>query len=150
MKPRSELQKELFSKHSEFITDKERDYLLNFQVRSIDVYGLSKILKSGEMQEAIRIQNAKYVKVLCPKDLKLWLIVAYPACPTDRHSNMLNIPLKPALKHIPSFLRDNMNFSQKLTQLLDPETVIKSFGVVSFYTNISYDLESYMFLVRQK
>lgn len=51
---------------------------MKFDAEGSNFYGLPKIHKSTQTQEAIKQLNATYVKVLRPADLKLRPIVAGP------------------------------------------------------------------------
>ena len=76
-------------------TKKEKDYLEKFTWKTSNFYGLPKIHKSEAVKNAIQEQNATYIKLQAPPDLKLRPIVAGPASPTHRLSNFIDIVLKP-------------------------------------------------------
>ena len=84
----------LVSKHRNSLTAKESDFITNFEPKPSNVYGLPKIHKSKEIQNAVKEQGNEYIKLLQPKDLKLRPIIAGPACPTHRLSNFIDIILK--------------------------------------------------------
>jgi len=132
--------RKLLSKYPNCLTAKECDFLVNFEVKCSNIYGLPKIYKSKHIQEATELQNAEYVKIYRPNDLKLRPIVAGPACPTHRLSELLDILLKPLLKYIPSYIRDDMDFIQHLPREVDPDSILVSFDVTSLYTNIPHNL----------
>ena len=85
----------LVTKYQNHITDKEQNFLLQFEVKTSNFYGLPKIHKSMEIQDAISQQNNAYVYLHSPADLKFRPIVAGPQCPTHRLSNFIDIILKP-------------------------------------------------------
>ena len=51
----------LLNRYSECFTEKERDYLTNFEYHTCNFYGLPKFHKSGIIQEAVKDQNNEYV-----------------------------------------------------------------------------------------
>lgn len=67
-------------------------------------------------------------------------IVAGPASPTHRLSNFIDIILKPLCQHVPSFIRDSMDFINKIPKNINKETILVSFDVVNLYTSIPHEL----------
>ena len=132
--------KRFTSKFAENLTDKEADYLTNFEVKTSNFYGLPKIHKSKEIQEGLKDKSSFYVKLPRPSDLKLRPIVAGPVCSTHRLSNMLDIILKPLCKLVPSYVRDDMDFLSYIPDTVDENTQMVSFDVTSLYTNIPHNL----------
>lgn len=123
-------------KYKESLTSKEKDYLTKFEMKHSNFYGLPKIHKSKEIQEGIQLQNSSYIKLPEPHDLKLRPIVAGPACPTHRLSNLLDIILKPLCPHVNSYIRDDIDFLNYIPESVTQETLLVSFDVTSLYTNI--------------
>ncbi|KAK3091940.1 hypothetical protein FSP39_023867 [Pinctada imbricata] len=132
--------KKFTSVYADSLTDKEIDYLNNFEMKSSNFYGLPKIHKSKEIQHGIQAKNATYVKLPQPGDLKLRPIVAGPACPTHRLSNLLDIILKALCKLVPSYIRDDIDFLNYIPDSVDANTKLISFDVTSLYTNIPHDV----------
>lgn len=131
--------KKIASQHG-LLTQREQEYITSFEVKCSNFYGLPKIHKSKQIQEAVKLQNSECVKIFQPADLKLRPIVAGPSCPTHRLSNLLDIILKPLCQHIPSYLRDDLDFIAQLPLEIDEETLLVSFDVTSLYTNIPHEL----------
>jgi hypothetical protein len=130
----------LTNKYDAHLTEKEKDYLVNFENKNSLFYGLPKIHKSGEIIQAVKTQNQPYIKIRRPADLKFRPIVAGPSCPTHRLSNMIDILLKPLLVHTRSYTRDDIDFLTKLpTQIKDCET-FATFDISSLYSNITHEL----------
>ncbi|CAI9717422.1 Hypothetical predicted protein [Octopus vulgaris] len=127
----------LVSKHYNSLTDNGRDYITNFEPKPSNFYGLPKIQKSEDIQQAVREQGSEYIQVLYPKDLKLRPIIAGPACPTHRLSNF-DIILKSLCTYIPNFIRDDIDFLSHLPKTTEPNSILLSFDVVSLYTNIPH------------
>lgn len=108
--------KKYVTKFTKNLTDKEEDFLLNFEVKTSNFYGLPKIHKSKQIQTGKHNLCEPYIKLPRPTDLKLRPIVAGSSCPTQRLSNFLDIILKPLCKLIPSYIRDDMDFLKSYTK----------------------------------
>lgn len=85
----------LTKEHKQQLTNDEINYIKNFTYKTSNFYGLPKIHKSATIKAAIEEQNAEYVKLDPPPDLKMRPIVAGPSSPTHRLSNFIDIILKP-------------------------------------------------------
>ena len=121
------------------LQEKEFDYLTNFEMRTSNFYGLPKIHKSNSIKTAIEEQNQTYISTGEPTDLKLRPIVAGPACPTHRLSNFIDILLKDLCQRVPSYIRDSLDFLNKIPEIVHPNTLLVTFDVTSLYTNIPHD-----------
>lgn len=132
--------KRFTKKFENHLTEKEMDYLVNFETKNSNFYGLPKIHKSKELKDGMEKINSSYIKLPQPGDLKLRPIVAGPSCPTQRLSNLIDIILKPLCDTIPSFIRDNMDFLNHLPKTVENNTTLVSFDVTSLYTNIPHNL----------
>ncbi|CAG2243423.1 unnamed protein product [Mytilus edulis] len=121
------------------LTDKECDYLTNFKCKSSNFYGLPKIHKSNVIRESCKNSKSECVNIPHPNDLKLRPIVAGPSCETHRLSNFLDILLKPILKHIPSFVRDDLDMLNHLPRTVCKDSIMVSFDVVNLYTTIPHE-----------
>lgn len=135
----NKLQK-LVEKHESTLTKKEADYLCNFESKTSNFYGLPKIHKSQEIVQAVNNQRSSYIRITRPQDLKFRPIVAGPACPTHRLSNLLDILLKPFLKHVKSFVRDDIDLLTKLPERIKENETFATFDITSLYSNISNEL----------
>ena len=122
------------------LTDKEKDYLVNFKFKESNFYGLPKIHKSKIINDACSKSQTSYVENLRPNDLKLRPIVAGPACETHRLSNLIDILLKPFLTKVRSYIRDTMDFLNNLPERTPPGSILVSFDVTNLYSNIPHDL----------
>ncbi|KAL5013459.1 hypothetical protein ScPMuIL_007729 [Solemya velum] len=80
-----------------------------------------------------------YIEMMKPDNLKLRPIVAGPANKTHRLSSFLDLLLKTFLKHIPSYIRDDIDFLQHLPQSVEEDTVLVTLDVVGLYSNIPHD-----------
>ena len=88
------------NKHKTELTDKEFDYLVNFECKSSNFYGLPKIHKNKKITEACAVVTSNYVELKPPNYLTFRPIVAGPACETHRLSNLLDILLQPCTKYV--------------------------------------------------
>ena len=125
---------------NEEITEKEADFLLNFNVKQSLFYGLPKVHKSQIVMNAIREQKSEFVEINSPNDLRFRPIVGGPQCVTHRLSNYLDILLKPLAVRISSYLRDTMDFLSKLPDEVETESVLVSYDVSSLYSVIPHGL----------
>ena len=130
----------LIKKYQNELTKKESGYIQNFTYRTSNFYGLPKIHKSTSITTAIKEQNADYIKLPPPPDLKFRPIVAGPASPTHRLSNFVDIILKPLCKHVPSYIRDDFDFLNHIPNKVTEDTILVSFDVISLYTSIPHEL----------
>ena len=99
-----------------------------------------KFTRAGKFLKNCKSVDSSYVEIKNVDDLKLRPIVAGPACQTHRISNLLDILLKPLIKHVPSFLRDTTDFLNSLPNRIPKETLFATFDVESLYSNIPHDL----------
>ena len=122
------------------MTEKEFDYLHNFEVKSSQFYGLPKIHKSKIITEKCKNADSSYVEVSNVNDLKLRPFIAGPSCLTHRLSNLLDILLRPYTEHVKSNLRDTTDFLNNLPDNVQPDTILASFDIEALYSNIPHDL----------
>ena len=128
------------NKHKDVLTEKEKDYLLEFSSKTSNFYGLPKVHKCSFIIDQVKKQNSEYIKLLAPEDLKFRPIVAGPSCPTHRLSNLIDILLKPLLKHVKSYVRDDIDFLTKLPKNISKDEEFITFDVTNLYSNISHEL----------
>ena len=62
------------------------------------------------IESAIKTQNSEIIEIFEPNDLKLRPIVGGPECLTRKLSQLIDILLKPFLKHIKTFIRASLDF----------------------------------------
>lgn len=122
------------------LTEKELDYLENFEIKTSLFYGLPKVHKSKIISDKCKHTNSSYVEVSDVTDLKLRPIVAGPSCMTHRLSNLLDILLRPYTKHIKSNLRDTTDFLNNLPGNVPPNTILATFDIEALYSNIPHEL----------
>ena len=117
-------------------TEPERTFLNDKDHEVSNFYRLPKIHKSMITESAINTQNSEIIEISEPSDLKLRPIVGGP--------KLINILLKPFLKHIKSLIHDSLDFSFKCPRDVDENTEIVTFDIISLYTSIphKFGLES--------
>ena len=141
-------EKELNLKYKKFLqkfksqmTEKEFDYLLNFEVKTSNFYGLPKVHKSKQINEKCKSANSGYVEITDKiSDLKLRPIVAGPSCHTHRLSNLIDVLLRPYTEHVTSYLRDTTDFLNNLPDTIPKDTILTSFDIEALYSNIPHKL----------
>ena len=90
--------------------------------------------------EAIKQQGSEEIRILNPDDLKFRPIIAGPVNPTHRLSQMIDTLLKPYIKYVKSYVRDDIQFLSTLpNQISETETMV-SFDVTALYSNIEHEL----------
>ena len=118
------------------LSNKEIDFLLNFDCKTSTSYGLPKIHKSKPIENTCREnENVEYIEVKNPQDLTFRPIVAGPNCETSHLSLLLDILLKPFLVNVKSYLRDDIDFLNFLPKDVPEDALLVSFDVVSLYSN---------------
>ena len=130
----------LVQKYRSNLTKKEFDYLTEFETKPSNFYGLPKIHKSKEINEACSISKENYIEIDAPENLSFRPIVAGPICETHRLSNFIDILLQPFSKRVKSYIKDTTDFLTKLPELTDPNATLVTFDVESLYTNIPHTL----------
>ena len=106
----------LISEHGNGLTEKEKDYIINFDSNVSNFYGLPKVHKSKIISEECTKNPSYYSEINKPSDLKLRPIVAGPNCETHRLSNFLDILLKPLVHKVKSYINDTTDFLNNLLE----------------------------------
>ena len=70
---------------------------------------------------------------------KLRSIVTGPNSQTKWLSTLLDIILKPSVKHIQSYIKDSLDFLTKCSRINTEYTVLTTFDICSLYTNILHE-----------
>lgn len=131
--------KRLTDKYHNNLTEKEIDYLLNFETKTSNLYGLPKVHKSNVIKDQIDYSFTSTVKCNAPEDLKMRPIIAGPQCPTSRLSNLVDILIKPLIHQVKSYVRDDLDFLTHLPTIIDNDSSLLTFDVTSLYTNIPHE-----------
>ena len=126
--------------HEEELTEKEINYLTNFNCKTSQLYGLPKVHKSKRINEQIQKTKTEYISVAQPQDLSFRPIIAGPVCITSRLSDFLDILLKPYVVLIKSYIRDDIDFLDKIQRDINVSETLLTFDVTSMYTNIDNEL----------
>ena len=128
----------LTKSYEEELTEKEINYLTNFSYKTSQLYGLPKVHKSKN--EEIQRTKTEYISVTQPQDLNFRPIIAGPVCITSRLSDFLDILLKPYVVLIKSYMRDDIDFLDKIQRDINVSETLLTFDVTSMYTNIDNEL----------
>ena len=131
----------LIQKYENSFLKQEIDYLTNFHHESSNFYGLPNY-QSTIISKATEEQGSEYISYFQSKDLKLRPIAAGHKCPTKRLSNFVDIPFKPLLSKIKSYVKYYFDFLKKCKRNLTKNSKLVSFDVTSLYTNIPHELWS--------
>lgn len=132
--------KHLIGNTDSTLTEKEIEYLTKFEMKTSQFYGLPKIHKSELIAKAVKEQNDVCIRLTNPDDLKFRPIVAGPACPTHRISDLLDKLLRPFIKHVKSYVRDDLDFLNHLPNQVDNSDFLVTMDISSLYSNIDHDL----------
>lgn len=130
----------LVDKYKDILTEKEKNYLLQFESKESNFYGLPKVHKSAQIASKCKEHSTPNIEISNVTDLKLRPIIAGPECLTHRLSNLIDILLRPFTKQVKSYLRDSMDFLNHLPERVPEETTLASFDVESLYSNIAHNL----------
>ena len=126
--------------YADQLTDKEVQYLTNFNYATSNFYGLPKIHKSEVIARAISEQKSEIVRTVNnPIDLKLRPIIAGPKCPTHRLSHFVDVILQPLTKHVDSYVKDTLDILKKLPTDLEEGMSLATYDVENLYGNIDHN-----------
>ena len=84
---------ELTSKYESILTKAKKLYLTNISFSTSNFYGLPKVHKSKQINEAIQQQNNEYIEIYEPDSLIVRPVVGGPNCPTRPLSQLIDIIL---------------------------------------------------------
>ena len=119
---------------------KEIDYITNFDHRPSNIYGLPKVHKYKEIIDAIKQRPAECIKIVCPESLTMRPIIAGPHSVTSRLSDFTDKLLRPYLKVVKSYIRDDIDFLLKMPQKTSDKKILATFDVTNMHTNIDNNL----------
>ena len=73
----------------------EKLYLTNISFSTSNFFGIMKVHKSRQINEAIQQQNNEYTEIHGPEDLTVRPLVGGPNCPIRSLNQLIDIILKP-------------------------------------------------------
>ena len=108
----------LTTNFSQILLKEEVPYLTRFEYKTSQLYLLPKIHNCQSIIDKISCSTAAdAIGILTPHDLVFRPIIAGPACPTHRLSHLLDLLLRPFIKNVPSYVRDDIHILSKLPKV---------------------------------
>ena len=130
----------LAKEHEDELTDKEIKYLTQFNHQPNQLYGLPKIHKSEQIKKSCTRKPFKIHRSSATRWSSNATLVAGPNCVTSRLSNLLDVLLKLFLKHVKSYVRDDIDFFNRVPKNNTESKVLLTLDVTNMYTNIDNNL----------
>ena len=130
----------LTEKYKEALTKKEIDYLTGYQNKTSNLYGLPKVHKSKIIGNTVKNSIAEVIELPNPQDLTFRPIVAGPNCVTSKLSDFIDRILKPFLPKVKSYIKDDLEFLNKIPTELKEYECLVTLDITNMYTNIDNDL----------
>ena len=87
-------------------------------------YGLPKVHKSKQINEAIQQQSNRYMEIQEREELTARPIVGGPNCPARPLSQVINIILKLFLNHKKRYVKDDIDFLGKCSRKNNDSTTL--------------------------
>ena len=124
---------------------KEKEYIEDFDFQTANLYGLPKIHKSVVLKNEISNSDThnSYLKIDNCNDIPFRLINGGENAPTSKLSEFLDILLKPFCLKVPSYLKDYVDFLNKIPNVIPNDLEDITFvtcDVVNMYGNITFEL----------
>lgn len=122
---------------------KELDFVLNFDVKLANFYGLPKLHKCTSVIDIIRKTNNIYLKTPLPTDLTFRCITAGIDSPFSKLSNLLDKILKPLSPKVISYIKDSTDFLNKKPKEFQNNAEDLEFitcDIKNMYNNLPLDL----------
>ena len=133
--------KELIDKHSTCLTNKEKEYLIDDEWRTSELYVLPKVHKSATIIEAVSKTNTDVINhITDPPDLKGRPIVAGCSTPTRGLSELISKILKPLVESQKSYVKDDWDVLRKLPRGANGNLKLFGCDITSLYTSIPHEL----------
>lgn len=83
--------KTIINEYRQQLTEKETKYLLSFNIKTNNFYGLPKIHKSQTIKDRGKVSESTYINVTNPDDITIRPTSNGSTCETHRISNLLDI-----------------------------------------------------------
>ena len=132
--------RKLVNRHKDSLTDKEQQFITDFEWKTSNFYVLPKIHKSKEIIGKISSSNQEFVEMSPPTDLKGRPIVAGPVSPTQRLSEFIDTLIKPIVSHLNTYIKDDWDFLRKIPYEFSNTVSLYSYDITSLYTSIPHSL----------
>ena len=105
--------KKFVEDNKNILTKKERDFIIDIDPTTANIYGLPKIHKSSLIKSAIQKSSETFIHLPRPSDLQFRFIIGGPNAPTNGLSTLLNTLLFPYISKIKSYIKDSTDFLVK-------------------------------------
>ena len=109
------------------LTEDEIDYLIKFERKESNFYGLPKIHKSKEISEQCKTNENTYIEISVTEAMNFRPTATGPENEINRLSHFIDILLNPMVKHVKSFIRDSTDFLNYLPKTVPPDSYLVSF-----------------------
>ena len=124
--------------HYEYsLTEKERDHIINFECKISNFHGLPEVHKSKFIHQICKENSKPYIHMPNPNDFKLRPIVAGPSCESHKLSNFLDRIVTTYLKYVKTYVKDDIDLLQYISEHVSYNSILALFDVVSLYSNIT-------------
>ena len=130
----------LIEKHSQCLTKKEKNFILNKDWKDANFYVLPKINKCKDIVEKMKLADTEYLEIEMPKTLKSRPICGSPTAVTQGASKILDRILSPLVPKIKTYIKDEWDFVRKFPSKVEKSAILLSCDIVSLYTSIPIDL----------
>ena len=130
----------LTDRNAKCLTKREYKYLTHYHWKPSNFYVMPKINKCQEIQVEIEKLDEIYIQMEPPNSLKGYPLIAGPNSSTQRLSSLLEKILTPLVTKLKSYIKDDLDFLNKLPRNLDPSFTFLTCDIVSLYTNIRTNL----------
>ena len=92
-----------------WLKEEERDYIINFEYKESNLYGLPKVHKCKSQKDEIDRCKSEYIVLKGPTDIKFCPIVASPSSPTYRLSHFIDCTIKQLPQSTKSYVWDDID-----------------------------------------
>ena len=99
-----------------------------------------KVHKSKIIDNAVKNNIAEVIELQNPQDLTFRPIVAGPNCVASKLSDFIDRILKPFLPKVKSYVKDDLEFSNKIPKELKECECLVTLDITNIYINIDNDL----------
>ena len=137
--------KDFIKRHDKYFTDKEMDYLTNFDYKLAYIYGKPKIHKCKNLQKLVQTgthtKNSILTAPFNEVSISMRPIVSGTKCPTSRLCQLAKKLLRPFENEIEHLIIDSIHFLSKLPeQISGKKLYMLTIDIVALYPSIPNEL----------